>query len=106
MNEGQLTRALAADNAWWRDSQWERDDRDLRPLTATTLDYEPTPLTDVAPDGLYVLRQGGRLLRPALREAGLRRQVHRLRLETRGADGPSRLRRRRAGDPGTARHQR
>jgi len=31
MNEGQLTRALAAGNAWWRDSQWERDDRDLRP---------------------------------------------------------------------------
>jgi len=56
MNEGQLTRSLAAGNAWWRDPQWERDDRDLRPLTATTLDYEPTPLTDVAPDGLYVLR--------------------------------------------------
>ena len=56
MNEGQLTRALAAGNAWWRDLEWERDDRDLRPLTATTLDYEPTPLTDVAPDGLYVLR--------------------------------------------------
>ena len=56
MNEGQLTRALAIGNAWWRDSQWEHDDRDLRPLTATTLDYEPTPLTDVAPDGLYVLR--------------------------------------------------
>ena len=56
MNEGQLTRALAAGNAWWRDSQWERDDRDLRPFTATTLDYEPTPLADIVPDGLYVLR--------------------------------------------------
>ncbi len=56
MNEGQLTRALAAGNAWWRDPGWERDDRDLRPLAATTLDYEPSPLSDVAPDGLYVLR--------------------------------------------------
>ena len=28
MNEGQLTRALAAGNAWWRDPKWERDDRD------------------------------------------------------------------------------
>jgi uncharacterized protein len=56
MNEGQLTRALAAGNAWWRDSQWERDDRDLRPLEATALDYEPSPLSDVVPDGLYVLR--------------------------------------------------
>ena len=56
MNEGQLTRALAAGNAWWRDPQWERDDRDLRPLAARTLDYEPSPLADVVPDGLYVLR--------------------------------------------------
>ena len=56
MNEGQLTRALAAGNAWWRDPLWERDDRDLRPLAASTLDYEPSPLADVVPDGLYVLR--------------------------------------------------
>ncbi len=56
MNEGQLTRALAAGNAWWRDPRWERGDRDLRPLAATTLDYEPSPLSDVVPDGLYVLR--------------------------------------------------
>jgi predicted AAA+ superfamily ATPase len=56
MNEGQLTRALAAGNAWWRDSQWARDDRDLRPLADTALDYEPSPLSDVMPDGLYVLR--------------------------------------------------
>ncbi len=56
MNEGQLTRALAAGNAWWRDARWERDDRDLRPLATTTLDYEPSPLSNVVPDGLYVLR--------------------------------------------------
>jgi len=56
MNEGQLIRALAAGNAWWRDPQWERDDRDLRRLTATALEYQPLPLSDVVPDGLYVLR--------------------------------------------------
>jgi predicted AAA+ superfamily ATPase len=56
MNEGQLTRAMATGNAWWRDVQWERDDRDLRPLAATALDYEPSPLANVMPDGLYVLR--------------------------------------------------
>ena len=56
MNEGQLTRALAAGNAWWREARWERGDRDLRPLAATTLDYEPSPLSDIVPDGLYVLR--------------------------------------------------
>jgi predicted AAA+ superfamily ATPase len=56
VNEGQLTRALAAGNTWWRDPEWERDDRDLRPLEATALDYEPSPLSDIVPDGLYVLR--------------------------------------------------
>jgi uncharacterized protein len=56
MNEGQLTRVLAAGNAWWRDPEWERKDRDLRPLAATTLNYKPSPLADVVPDGLYVLR--------------------------------------------------
>ncbi|HEY7831855.1 MAG TPA: AAA family ATPase [Solirubrobacteraceae bacterium] len=56
MNEGQLTRALATGNAWWRDPGWERKDRDLRALAATTLDYDPSPLSDVVPDGLYVLR--------------------------------------------------
>src|SRR5665213_245355 len=56
MNEGQLTRALAVGNAWWREAGWERDDRDLRPLAATTLDYEPSPLSDIVPNGLYVLR--------------------------------------------------
>lgn len=56
MNEGQLTRALAAGNAWWREPRWERDDRDLRPLSDTTLDYEPVPLSGIVPNGLYVLR--------------------------------------------------
>ncbi len=56
MNEAQLTRALTAGNAWWRDLRWERDDRDLRALAASALDYEPRPLADIAPDGLYVLR--------------------------------------------------
>jgi len=56
MNEARLTRALAGGNAWWRSPQWERDDRDLRALAATNLDYEPRPLGDIAPDGLYVLR--------------------------------------------------
>jgi uncharacterized protein len=56
MNEARLTRALTSGNAWWRDPRWERDDRDLRALGATDLDYEPEPLADIAPDGLYVLR--------------------------------------------------
>jgi predicted AAA+ superfamily ATPase len=56
VNEARLTRALAGGNAWWRNPHWELEDRDLRALTATDLDYEPEPLTDLAPGGLYVLR--------------------------------------------------
>lgn len=56
MNEGQIVRALASGNAWWRDPEWERDDRDLRPLIDTPLRYEPRPLGGISPNGLYVLR--------------------------------------------------
>lgn len=56
MNEGQLTRMLAAGNPWWRSADWERDDRDLRRLAASPLDYEPAPLAGLEPGGLYVLR--------------------------------------------------
>jgi predicted AAA+ superfamily ATPase len=56
MNEGQLARALTAGNAWWREREWERDDRDLRGAALSGLDYEPVPLENVVPDGLYVLR--------------------------------------------------
>jgi predicted AAA+ superfamily ATPase len=56
MNENQLTRALAAGNAWWRDPGWERKDRDLRALAVAGLDYDPAPLSGVVPGGLYVLR--------------------------------------------------
>lgn len=56
MNEGQISRALSAGNVWWRSPDWERDDRDLRRLAASPLDYDPAPLAGIEPDGLYVLR--------------------------------------------------
>ncbi len=55
MNEGQLTRRLIEKNTWWSDPDWQRDDPDLRPLHSGPLDYQPNPLADIAPDGLYVL---------------------------------------------------
>jgi hypothetical protein len=39
----------------------ERKDRDLRALAATKLDYDASPLCDVVPDGLYVLRSPRRV---------------------------------------------
>jgi len=56
MNEGEITRWLTNGNTWWRHADWQRDDRDLRSLAASRLDYSPTPLEDIAPGGVYVVR--------------------------------------------------
>lgn len=48
---------MTAGNRWWRTPQgWELDDPDLRRLRDAPLQYEPDPLHDIVPDGLYVLR--------------------------------------------------
>lgn len=57
MNDAELTRALTAGNRWWRGpGEWEREDPDLRRLREAPLDYAPSPLAGIGPDGLYVLR--------------------------------------------------
>lgn len=44
-------------NPWWRDpTGWERNDADLAEAARRELRYEPKPLEDIAPGGLYVLR--------------------------------------------------
>jgi predicted AAA+ superfamily ATPase len=77
MNEGQLARALTAGNAWWRNSDWERDDRDLRALAASSLDYDPSPLADVVPDGLYVLRGPRRVGKSLEAKRAISQQIRR-----------------------------
>lgn len=49
-------RRLTEGNRWWREQDWARDDRDLRPLTHVPFEYAPDPLSDIVPGGLYVLR--------------------------------------------------
>jgi predicted AAA+ superfamily ATPase len=56
VNEGQIMRRLTDTNLWWRRSDWERDDRDLRRLAESAFEYSPRPLADLVPGGLYVLR--------------------------------------------------
>lgn len=56
MNDGQITRVFTDTNLWWRQPDWERDDRDLRRLADIPFDYAPQPLEDIVPGGLYVLR--------------------------------------------------
>jgi uncharacterized protein len=56
VNDGQLRRLLTDRSTWWRDPEWERDDPDLREAAESPFVYEPDPLADLHPGGLYVLR--------------------------------------------------
>lgn len=56
MNDAALRRQLADHNPWWTSPTWEQDDADLRSSTDAAFDYEPDPLRDIRPPGLYVLR--------------------------------------------------
>jgi uncharacterized protein len=56
VNDGQLRRLLTDRSTWWRDPEWERDDPDLREAAESPFLYEPNPLFDLQPHGLYVLR--------------------------------------------------
>jgi hypothetical protein len=57
VNDGQLRRRLADSCPWWtRPAAWQRDDPDLRAVDDAPFTYEPAPLRDIAPPGLYMLR--------------------------------------------------
>jgi len=56
VNDGQLRRLLTDRSTWWRSPEWARDDPDLREAADAPFVYEPEPLADLRPSGLYVLR--------------------------------------------------
>jgi uncharacterized protein len=57
VNDAEIARQLTAGNPWWREpTGWELDDPDLQALRESALSYEPQPLADIVPDGLYMLR--------------------------------------------------
>jgi hypothetical protein len=56
VNDGQLRRRLTDRSTWWRDSRWDREDPDLVDAADAPFVYEPQPLADLRPGGLYVLR--------------------------------------------------
>lgn len=57
MNDAEMFRLLSANCSWWREPKgWEQDDPDLRRLRESRLSYDPNPLEDIVPEGLYVLR--------------------------------------------------
>jgi uncharacterized protein len=48
---------LIAANPWWRDpDRWPESDVQLRTAMHSALNYDPRPLDDLTPGGLYVLR--------------------------------------------------
>ncbi len=56
MNDAQLFTRLSENCSWWRDTAgWERDDPDLKPVRTASILYEPAPLADIRPNGLYLL---------------------------------------------------
>jgi predicted AAA+ superfamily ATPase len=56
MKDAELARLLNEQSPWRRGMGWEADDPDLRAATQLPLDYEPEPLADIRPPGLYVFR--------------------------------------------------
>jgi predicted AAA+ superfamily ATPase len=56
MKTGQVQLQLAETNRWWRSTDWQRDDPDLRATAAAPFSYRSGALQDLTPGGLYVLR--------------------------------------------------
>jgi len=57
MRTDEVDAELVEANPWWRDqSGWERHDVQLRAARSSPLSYEPRPLDDLSPGGLYILR--------------------------------------------------
>jgi predicted AAA+ superfamily ATPase len=59
MRAGELENRLADGNPWWRTAtttmEWHESDADLRDARQVGIDYAPAPLSDIQPDGLYLL---------------------------------------------------
>ncbi|MEX2527850.1 MAG: AAA family ATPase [Gemmatimonadota bacterium] len=57
MNVTEIDSELSAANPWWRDPHgWQDADVQLRTARTSPLAYDPRPLDDLTPGGLYILR--------------------------------------------------
>lgn len=82
MNDHALSRMLAEQSPWRTGSEsWQQDDADMRAALRLPLQYEPEPLADIEPPGLYVLR-GPRRVGKSLE---IKRAI--MRLLSRGVEG-------------------
>lgn len=57
MRASEIDAELVEANPWWRNpGGWEQQDVQLRAVRSSPLAYEPRPLDDLTPGGLYILR--------------------------------------------------
>ena len=57
MRADEIDAELVEANPWWRDpGDWEQRDVQLKAARSSPLAYEPRPLDDMSPGGLYILR--------------------------------------------------
>lgn len=57
MHTSDIDAELSAANPWWRDpDNWQDSDVQLRAARQSFLAYDPRPLDDLTPGGLYILR--------------------------------------------------
>lgn len=56
MKDAALAQLIRSRSVWRTRKDWERDDPDMRAATNLPLSYEPDPLRDIHPPGLYILR--------------------------------------------------
>lgn len=57
MRPADIDKELVAANPWWKNATgWENQDVQLRTARSSPLAYEPRPLDDLTPGGLYILR--------------------------------------------------
>lgn len=57
MHTDEIDAELVEANPWWRDpGGWEERDVQLRAVRSSPLAYEPRPLENMSPGGLYILR--------------------------------------------------
>lgn len=57
MKRGDIESQLSITNQWWRaaGATWTESDRDLRRVAEAPFSYQPDPLRDIEPPGLYML---------------------------------------------------
>lgn len=76
MQPSEIDAELTATNPWWRSpDSWEKQDVQLREARKAPFEYEPAPLHDLTPGGLYILRGPRRVGKSTALKQLVRRRI-------------------------------